>query len=60
LDLLSSKETILDKLMEGVQVLVKFNLLSKLDDIIFSIIKYYEESTKKEKKQEEKKGEDGE
>lgn len=60
IDLLSSKERILDKLKSGVLVLFKFNLLSKLDDILFSVIKYYEESQKKERKKEDKKEDDGE
>ena len=60
IDLLASKKRIIDKMKKGVQVLFKFNLLSKLDDLIFSILKYYEDSKKKEKKKHEKKEEEGE
>lgn len=50
LNLLSSKKIVLEELMDGAQFQFKFNLLSKLDDIFFSMLKYYEETAGTEKK----------
>ena len=43
IDLITSEKRIIDNTKKGVEVRLKFNLLSKLDDIIFSTLKYYEE-----------------
>lgn len=44
--------------MKGMQFQVGFNLLSKMDDIIMSIIQYYEEMQKKNAKDKGKKAEE--
>ena len=45
-------------MMRGVNLQFGFNLLSKMDDIIFSIIQYYEEMQKKNAKSDAKKVDD--
>ncbi|CDW78300.1 calmodulin-like protein 3 [Stylonychia lemnae] len=54
-ELLANKSTIIDSLMKGVNFKVGFKLLSKMDDILLSIIQFYEEQAKKEKKDSGKK-----
>lgn len=48
MDLLSSSQSILETLMEGVTLKIKFAILSKLDDIILAIYKQLEENNKRE------------
>lgn len=48
MDLLSSSQSILETLMEGVNIKFKFAILSKLDDIILAIYKQIEENNKRE------------
>jgi hypothetical protein len=50
-DVLSSEDkNILQKLMKGVDLELKFALLNKLDDILLQIYKQYQEQQKKLKK----------